>query len=157
VTAAHAATAMVGPRTVETQFFRLLNQLIEPRVRAGWASPRFVPGGLIVLETTGRRTGRRMRVPLAAIRVDGHIVVSTFRGGRSQWVKNAAADPHVRYWLRGSPRKARAHVITRQRGLSSRTKLPSAVRWLVRSMVPYTYAGWAFAVLAPMPATRTAS
>jgi deazaflavin-dependent oxidoreductase (nitroreductase family) len=141
---------MVLPRSVEAQFFRLLNQLVEPRVRAGWASPRFVPGGLIVLETKGRRTGRRQRVPLAAIRVDGHVLVSTFRGGRSQWVRNAAADPQVRYWLRGRAHKARAHVITQERGLSSRTKLPAAVRWLVRSMLPYTYAGWAFAVLAPV-------
>lgn len=86
---------------------------------------------------------------MAAIWVDGHVVVSTFRGQRSQWVKNLAANPDVRYWLRGRLRKARALVISpRQRALGA-SKLPTAVRWLVRSLVPYTYAGWAFAVLAP--------
>jgi len=133
----------------EIQFFRLLNQLLEPHIRAGWASPRFVPGGLIVLETRGRRSGRRARVPLAAIRIDGHVVVSTFRGDRSQWVRNAAANPQVRYWLRGRPRTARALVLSSRRRPRGRHKLPAAVRWLMRALLPYTYAGWAFAVLAP--------
>jgi deazaflavin-dependent oxidoreductase (nitroreductase family) len=140
--------------SVEAQFFRLLNQLVEPRVRAGWASPRMVPGGLIVLETVGRRSGRRSRVPLAALRIDGHIVVSTFRGARSQWVKNAAANPEVRYWLRGRPRHARAMVLTAERDAPGQAKLPAAVRWLLRAAVPYTYAGWAFAVLVPHRAAR---
>lgn len=140
---------MSTPCTGEVRFFRMLNQLVEPHIRAGWASPRLVPGGLIVLETKGRRSGRRSRVPLAAIRIDGHVVISTFRGDRSQWVKNVAADPEVRYWLRGRPRVARALVITARRHLPSRTRLPAAVRWLMRSLVPYTYAGWAFAVLVP--------
>jgi len=128
----------------------MLNRLVEPRIRAGWASPRFVPGGLIVLETTGRKSGRRSRVPLAAIRVDDHIVVSTFRGSGSDWVKNLAAQPEARYWLRGRPRKTRALVLSARRRRASRAKLPAAVRWLVSALVPYTYAGWAFAVLAPV-------
>src|SRR5215470_17446208 len=111
---------MTEPCSVEAQFFRMLNRLVEPHIRAGWASPRFVPGGLIVLEHFGRRTGRRARVPLAAVRIDGHIVVSTFRGGRSQWVKNLTANPEVRFWLRGRPRKARAWVISAQRRARAR-------------------------------------
>src|SRR5207247_1617975 len=94
-----------GRCTVEAQFFRFLNRLVEPYVRAGWASPRLVPGGLIVLETRGRKTGRPSRVPLAATRIQRHIVVSTFLGARSQWVKNVSANPQVRYWLRGRPRR----------------------------------------------------
>ena len=142
---------MTAARPVEVQFFRMLNRIVEPYIRAGWASPRLVPGGLIVLETTGRRSGRRSRVPVAAIRIDGHVVVSTFRGSRSQWVKNLSANPDVRYWLRGRPRKARALVISARRRSGVPRTLPTAVRWLVRSLVPYTHAGWAFAVLAPEP------
>ena len=96
-------------------------------------------------------------MPLAALRVDGHVIVSTFRGGRSQWVKNAAAHPEVRYWLRGRAHNARAVVIASARGARGQKKLPAPVRWLVRSLIPYTYAGWAFAVLAPAnerPPTR---
>ena len=148
---------MSAARSVEVQFFRMINRLVEPRVRAGWGSPHLVPGGLIVLETTGRRSGRRVRLPLAAVRIDGHVIVSTFRGARSQWVMNAAANPDVRYWLRGRPRKARALVIASPRVGRAHDKLPAAVRWLVRWLIPYTYAGWAFAVLAPVKAAPRAT
>ena len=141
---------MTAACSVEVRFFRMLNQVVEPHIRAGWASPRLVPGGLVVLETKGRRSGRRQRVPLAAIRIDRHVVVSTFRGNRSQWIKNVAADPEVRYWLRGRPRQARALVVTDRQRPSRRVKLPAAVRWLLRAAIPYTYAGWAFAVLVPV-------
>jgi deazaflavin-dependent oxidoreductase (nitroreductase family) len=140
---------MAESSSVEVQFFRMLNRLVEPRIRAGWASPRLVPGGLIVLETRGRQTGRRSRVPLAAIRIDGHVLVSTFRGNRSEWVRNLSAHPNVRYWLRGRPRQARALVISTRHHQRGGEELPAAVRWLVRLLMPYTYAGWAFAVLAP--------
>ena len=141
--------AMVGSCELEKQFFRLLNRVLEPPIRAGWGSPRRAPGGLVVVETTGRRTGRRSRVPLAALRFQGHVVVSTFRGERSQWVKNVSANPRVRYWLNGRPHEARATVVSLRHLEDGRGEFPPAVRWLVRSLVPYTYAGWAFAVLAP--------
>jgi len=141
---------------VETSFFRMLNRLLEPPIRAGWASPRFVPGGLIVLESTGRRSGRRSRVPLAAVRIDGHVVVSTFRGARSQWVQNLAANSRASYWLRGRRRSARALVLSARRRRVATRDLPAPVRWLVQALVPYTYAGWAFAVLAPEPTSRGA-
>jgi deazaflavin-dependent oxidoreductase (nitroreductase family) len=131
---------------VEAQFFRLLNRIVEPRVRAGWGSFRSVPGGLIVLETTGRKTGRRSRMPLAAVRMNGYTLVSTFRGDRSGWVRNLAAHPDCRYWVGGRPRRGRAFVISSAR--RSHT-IPSELRWLVPILLPYTYAGWAFAVLAP--------
>jgi deazaflavin-dependent oxidoreductase (nitroreductase family) len=140
---------MANDCSIEQQFFRMLNEIVEPRVRAGWGSPRLVPGGLIVLETRGRRTGRRSRLPLAATRMGDHVVVSTFRGARSQWVKNAAANPEVRYWIRGRPKSARAVVIARGSPARSLSDLPQPLRWLAALLVPYTYAGWAFAFLMP--------
>jgi hypothetical protein len=141
--------------SIEREFFRVLNRLIEPRVRAGWGSPRLVPGGVIVLETKGRRTGRRHRTPLAAIRVQDHTLVSTFRGRRSNWVKNAAADANVRYWLGGRPRPARAFVVAPGVRACGGDGLPAAIRWLVPFLVPYTHAGWAFAVLSPDAAANS--
>ncbi|TMB00789.1 MAG: nitroreductase family deazaflavin-dependent oxidoreductase [Deltaproteobacteria bacterium] len=135
--------------SAEIAFFRMLNRLIEPRIRAGWGSPRLAPGGLIVLETTGRRSGRRARTPLAATRLHDYVIVSTFRGGRSQWVKNAAANPDVRYWLGGQPRNARALVLAPGEGVRGARDLTPALRWLAATLVPYTYAGWAFALLYP--------
>ncbi len=127
----------------------MLNRIVEPRVRAGWGSPHLVHGGLIVLETRGRRTGRRSRTPLAATRMGDHVVVSTFRGGRSQWVKNAAANPDVRYWIRGRPKDARAVVIAEGNRPKNLPDFPAPLRWLATFLVPYTFAGWAFALLLP--------
>ena len=49
---------MAARRGVEVEFFRFLNRWLEPQIRAGLGSPRLAPGGLIVLETLGRKTGR---------------------------------------------------------------------------------------------------
>jgi len=72
---------MPNPSTqkIETEFFRMLNRIVEPIVRKGIGSPRFLPSGLIVLETKGRKTGRRIRSPLAAIQVGEYVVVGTFQ------------------------------------------------------------------------------
>ena len=59
-------------RSLEVEFFRNINRLVEPMVRAGVGSPRIAPSGFIVLETRGRMTGRLRRSPLAATRF-GHL------------------------------------------------------------------------------------
>lgn len=87
----------VDRSAIERQFFRTLNRVVEPMVRAGLGSPRIAPGGLIVLETTGRKSGRRFRTPLAATRIGDYVLVATARGSRSQWVPNASARPSVRF------------------------------------------------------------
>jgi len=140
---------MRNVRSIETEFFRMLNRVVEPRIRAGCASPRLVPGGLVVVETKGRKSGRLSRVPLVAARFQKHILVSTFRGRRSQWVKNLAAHPEIRFWLRGRPVRATAFVISPGRRPRRPRLLPPLLRWIASFLVPYTYAGWAFAILAP--------
>jgi deazaflavin-dependent oxidoreductase (nitroreductase family) len=139
--------------SVEAKFFRALNKLVEPSIRKGYASSRLAPGGIVVLETKGRRTGRRYRVPLAAMHLGRHVVVGTFRGRRSAWVKNVAADPDVRYWLAGEPRSATAIVVTQ--GRRKPRKLPPAAARLWALLKPYTHAGWAFAILSPRAARRS--
>ena len=138
----------------EVEFFRMLNRVVEPMVRAGFGSPRIVPSGLIVLETEGRKTGRRVRTPLAATRIQGHVIIGTFRAGRSQWIKNLAAQPATRYWLAGRPREARAFVMYEGKRFRVPQSLPATLRWLVKFLAPYTRACWEFAVLSPRPPTR---
>jgi hypothetical protein len=136
-------------RSIEVEFFRMLNRVVEPMVRAGIGSPRIVPSGFIVLETRGRKTGRLHRSPLAATRIGGHVLVGTFRAARSQWVRNLAARPRTRYWLGGRPRDARAFVIYDGKRLRIPKSLPAPLRGVVRLLAPYTKAGWAFAILSP--------
>ncbi len=127
----------------------MLNRVVEPLVRAGLGSPRLAPGGLIVLETVGRRSGQRRRSPLAATRIGRHVIVGTFRGGRSQWVRNLAAKPRARYWAGGRPHEARAFVLHEGKRTRVPKSLPRALQHVVRFLAPYTRAGWAFAVLSP--------
>ena len=134
---------------IEVEFFRFLNRWLEPQIRAGLGSPRLAPGGLIVLETRGRKTGRRARVPLVATRIQGHVLIATFRGGRSQWAKNLAASPETRFWMGGKPRPAEAFVLTAERRPRPLPKLPALLRLVVVFLTPYTHAGWSFAILAP--------
>lgn len=95
---------------IEANFFGALNSFVEPIVRAGFANPVLWPTGAIVLETKGRKTGRLYNVPLLAARFGNLFVVSTIRR-RSQWLKNLAANPEARYWMRGWPHDATAIVI----------------------------------------------
>jgi deazaflavin-dependent oxidoreductase (nitroreductase family) len=135
--------------SLEREFFRTLNRVVEPMVRAGFGSPRIVPGGLIVLETLGRKSGRKVRTPLVATRLGGHVVVATFRGKRSQWVLNLAADPKVRFWLGGRAREARAFVIHQDKRFRVPRSLPRVMQHVVEILAPYRKVGWAFAVLSP--------
>ena len=127
----------------------MLNRVVEPLVRAGVGSPRLAPGGLIVLEARGRKSGRRLRSPLAATRIGAHVVIGTFRGDRSQWVKNLIAEPRVRYWIGGRERDARAFVMVKGKRFRMPKSLPGHMQRVVRFLQPYTGAGWAFAILAP--------
>jgi len=128
----------------------MLNRVVEPMVRAGVGSPRMAPGGFIVLETVGRKTGQTRRSPLAATRIGRFVLVATFRGERSQWVRNLAARPRTRYWAGGRPHEARAFVMHPGKRFREPTSLPAPLRRVTRFLAPYTKAGWAFAVLAPV-------
>ncbi len=88
-------------RELEAEFFRNLNAVVEPWVRAGVGSPGLTPAGLVVLETIGRKSKTLRRTPLVGVLLEGRLVVSTVRGTRSQWVRNALEMPAVRYWLLG--------------------------------------------------------
>jgi len=135
---------------LEREFFRMLNAVVEPAVRRGLGSPRFVPGGLIVVESTGFKTGTIRRTPLFATRLRGYVLVCTARGERSFWVKNLRKKPRTRYYLGGKPREARAFVLAPGKRYRRPASLPPAIGRVTDFLAPYTRAGWAFAVLAPV-------
>jgi len=132
---------------IETEFYRSLNSVIEPLVRAGLGAPAFWPTGAIVLEVTGRNTGRRINVPLLATRVGEFFLVSTHRR-RSEWVKNLAANSEVRYWLGGREYDATAFVLTP--GNSSLDNLPPRAACLAALLKHQSQLfGISFAILVP--------
>src|SRR5438132_8655839 len=118
---------IAGLERLEAEFFRGMNQVVEPLVRAGLGAPLMIPAGAIVIETQGRKSGRLLNVPLMAALVGDLVVVSTVRR-RSNWVKNLAAHPEVRYWLGGREREATAYVIGP--GIETLNDLPPRVSFL---------------------------
>ena len=91
------------------QGFRKLNSVVRPIAKAGLTSPLPIGIGIVVVETTGRTSGKTREVPLVATRIGDRIDVSTVRRD-SQWVKNLAANPAGAVWLRGERREATADI-----------------------------------------------
>lgn len=94
---------------MQSTFFRQLNNVVEPLVKAGVGSPGCLPTGLIVLETIGRKSGRSFNVPVMAAVIDDALLIGTVRG-QSQWIKNLAATNEIRYWFKGEAQDGTASV-----------------------------------------------
>jgi len=136
-----------GLDRLEADFFRGLNQFVEPLVRAGLGAPMLFNAGAIVVETQGRKSGRRSNVPLMAALVGDLVVVSTVRR-RSNWLKNLSAHPEVRYWLGGRKREGTAFAIGP--GIETPEKLPPRVSCLADALKQHSALfGTGFAILMP--------
>ena len=65
----------------------------------------------VIIETTGRRTGRAIHTPLArGPMTDSTLWLVSVHGRQANFVKNLLADPRVRVKHRGSWRDGRASV-----------------------------------------------
>jgi F420H(2)-dependent quinone reductase len=133
----------------EAEFYRRVNQIVEPLVRAGVGSPGLWPAGLIVVEIRGRKTGRTFNVPLLATLVGHCMLVSTVRR-RSQWVKNLVVNPEVRYWRGGRIGEATAVVFAPGLETPRLDHLPPAAGCLATALRPYSRMfGGGVAILIP--------
>lgn len=102
-----------GASTSPTQeLFRTLNRFVKPAVKAGLGSPLPVGLGAVVLESTGRKSGKTREVPVLGFRVGKRVYVSTVRED-SQWLRNLEASDNAGVWYCGSRHDAKASV---QRG-----------------------------------------
>jgi hypothetical protein len=143
-------------RRLETSFFKAVNQVTEPLIHKGLAShPLCWPASAIVLETTGRKTGRTYKVPLLATRVGEFLLVGTVRAARSQWLRNLASQPKSTFWLGGRKHHANAFVIGPDFETPRGTSAPPVVRCLANALVQYSRMfGVGFAILAPRRSGR---
>ena len=138
---------IAGFERLQSDFFRGLNQFVEPLVRAGLGAPVLFPAGAIVVETLGRKSGRRLNVPLVAALVGDLVVVSTVRR-RSNWLRNLSEHPNVRYWLGGREQEATAFAI--RPGIETPEALPQRVRCLADVLSQHSSLfGTGFAILMP--------
>lgn len=140
----------INTQALERNFFRALNSVVEPAVRKGFGSPCLSPTGLIVLESTGFKTGATRRTPLLATNLFGFVLVSTYRGERSFWIKNLEKKPSTSYYLGGKERKAKAFIMRKGKNYRRPKALPEWLGKLTDLLSQFTRTGWTFAVLMPV-------
>lgn len=87
---------------------RTLNRFVTRRLRQGWGPRRSV----LLLTTTGRRSGLPRVTPLQFEAQDGLYFVASGRGLHADWVRNLAADPAVLVEVKGNQFVAIAELVT---------------------------------------------
>jgi deazaflavin-dependent oxidoreductase (nitroreductase family) len=85
---------------------RLVNPLVRPLVERGLLDPWWA-----LLETRGRRSGRRRVVPVGNGLRDGVFWIVTEHGYHADYVRNILADPRVRVKVGGRWRTGYASVL----------------------------------------------
>jgi deazaflavin-dependent oxidoreductase (nitroreductase family) len=75
------------------------------------AGRRFAPRGLVLLETTGRKSGLPRRTPLGSTLEGNTLWVVSEHGRRSGYGRNIEADPRVRVKVGGRWRTATARYL----------------------------------------------
>lgn len=132
---------------LQAEYFRMLNQFVEPVVRAGFFAPGLFPVGGIVIETRGRKTGLPSSVPLLAAMFGDLVVVSTVRRS-SNWLRNLSLQPEVRYWLQGREQRAKSFTIAN--GKVTGENPPERTTCLVNALQRHSALfGTGFAILVP--------
>ncbi|MFV0257394.1 MAG: nitroreductase/quinone reductase family protein [Acidimicrobiales bacterium] len=104
-----APSAPIPTASAAQQFFRRLNRVVAPAVRAGLGNA-LIGRGMFVVETTGRTSGLPRPVPLIGDRVGNTIVVSTVRPD-SQWLRNLEHRPVADVWIAGRRRPATVTIV----------------------------------------------
>lgn len=88
--------------------------LVVEAFRAGATPPGMHRDRLVLLTTTGRRSGDRRTTPLMVHRIDGRVLVVASANASPTdpaWVRNLEADPHVHVELDGEEFDGVAHVL----------------------------------------------
>ena len=95
--------------------FLVLNAWIAaPLIRAGGGPLLTTPlaGSILLLRTTGRKSGLIREAPLGYTVIDGRVVVVAGYGRSAHWFLNAMANPEVEVMLPGALIGGRAQEIT---------------------------------------------
>jgi deazaflavin-dependent oxidoreductase (nitroreductase family) len=91
--------------------FRLLNRRMVKNYRRGFGPTHIV----LLLTTTGRKSGLPRITPLQFEDLDGKIIIGSARGVESDWFKNILAEPHVHVQIKNTEFDAMAEPVTDNR------------------------------------------
>jgi deazaflavin-dependent oxidoreductase (nitroreductase family) len=91
---------------------RIANAVTNLALLVGIPRPPYTRENAIIVETIGRRSGKRRRVPVGYLDDGGRIIVVVEDGARAQWVRNAQqSGGRLRVHLRGVWRPARLRML----------------------------------------------
>jgi len=123
-----AMTAVLGP--LRKAFLVLNRWIAAPLIRAGGGPLLTTPvaGSILLLRTTGRKSGLVREAPLGYTVLDGRVVVVAGYGRTAHWFLNAVADPEVEMMLPGARIAGQAEEITEP------DERRAAFRTLIQSM-----------------------
>ncbi|HSO50488.1 MAG TPA: nitroreductase family deazaflavin-dependent oxidoreductase [Acidimicrobiia bacterium] len=108
----HGPAIMAAMRDGQVRRMSRLHRWLYKTTR-GAVGKRLVDNDILLLTTTGRRTGRPHTVPLLYLREGETVVLIASYGGRDRhpaWYLNLAATPEVEVQLRQQQFKARART-----------------------------------------------
>jgi deazaflavin-dependent oxidoreductase (nitroreductase family) len=91
---------------------RIANAVTNLALLAGIPRPPYNRDNALIVETSGRRSGKRRRIPVGYLDDGGRIIVVVEDGSRAQWVRNALADGgRLRIFFKGTWRSARLQLL----------------------------------------------
>lgn len=91
---------------------RVANAITNLAIITGIPRPPYTRKNALVVETVGRRSGRRYRIPVGYLDDAGRIIVVVEDGLRANWVRNALAkDGQLRTHFRGRWREATLRIL----------------------------------------------
>src|SRR5215813_11275640 len=94
------------------QVVRIANAVTKLSLLIGIPRPPYTRENALIVETVGRRSGKRRRIPVGYLDDGGHIIVVVEDGSRAQWVQNALANEgRLRIHLRGAWHEARLRIL----------------------------------------------
>ena len=93
---------------------KVANAITTAAILVGFPRPPYTRRNAIVVETLGRSSGRRRRVPVGYLQENGKLIVVVEHGRRAEWVQNALAQgATLRVHFNGQWRPARLRVTDR--------------------------------------------
>jgi len=94
------------------QVVRIANAVTKLSLLIGIPRPPYTRENALIVETVGRRSGKRRRIPVGYLDDAGRIIVVVEDGSHAQWVRNALEnDNRLRIHLRGAWRPARLQIL----------------------------------------------
>ncbi len=94
------------------QVVQIANAITKLALLIGIPRPPYTRQNALIVETVGRRSGKRHRIPVGYLDDGGQIIVVVEDGLRAQWIRNALAnDNRLKVHLRGAWHEARLRML----------------------------------------------